>query len=274
MKRLIINADDFGMTRGVTAGIVEAMRRGVVSSTTAMVCLPEAEENLRRWSRAVEGRVGLHLQLTDGVPCAEPSSVPSLLGGGGRFPRSWRDMGRPDPDEIRLEWHAQMRRLVGFGIRPAHLDTHHHVHRLPGAFRAYADIAAAYGLPARALTPRMAAALRSRGVACADYCETRWPAGGYGPEEFRAVVESAFGVAGVRGTVELMCHPGRYDEGLAGKSTYAAEREEELRALCDPRLREALAEAGVEVVAPSALRPQPEGAAAPPAGPRAAETSC
>lgn len=274
MKRLIINADDFGMTRGVTAGIVESMLRGVVSSTTAMVCLPEAEGNLRRWSHYVEGRVGLHLQLTDGVPCAEPSAVATLLGGGGRFPRSWRDLRGPDPEEIRVEWHAQVRRLAGFGIRPTHLDTHHHVHRLPGVFEAYADIAAAYGLPARALTPRMAAALRSRGVACADYCETRWPSGGYGSEELRALVEGAFRVEGVRGTVELMCHPGHYDEELSGKSTHAAEREEELRALCEPRLRDALAEAGVEVVTPSSLRAQRESAAAPTAGPRAAETSC
>lgn len=270
MKRLIINADDFGMTGGVTAGIVEAMLRGVVSSTTAMVCLPEAEEHLRRWSHAVEGRVGLHLQLTDGAPCAGPGAVPSLVGGGGRFPRSWRDVGRPDPEEIRLEWHAQVRRLLGFGIRPAHLDTHHHVQRLPGVFDAYADIAASYGLPARALTPRMAAALRSRGVACPDYCETRWPSGGYGPGEFCALVEGAFRIAGGCGTVELMCHPGHSDEELAAKSTYAAEREEELRALCDPRLRDALAEAGVEVVAPSALRRQAESVAEP----RAAETSC
>lgn len=274
MKRLIINADDFGMTRGVTAGIVEAMQRGVVSSTTAMVCPPEAEENLRRWAHAVEGRVGLHLQLTDGAPCAGPSVVRSLLGGGGRFPRSWREMGMADPEEIRLEWHAQMRRLAGFGIRPTHLDTHHHVHRLPGVFDAYADIAAAYGLPARALTPRMAAALRSRGVACADYCETRWPSGRYGPEEFRALVEGAFRVAGVRDTVELMCHPGHSDEELACKSTYAAEREDELHALCDARLRDALAEAGVEVLTPSALCARPEGAAAPPAVPRAVEKSC
>jgi predicted glycoside hydrolase/deacetylase ChbG (UPF0249 family) len=254
LRRLVINADDFGLTNGVTAGIVEAMRRGVVSATTAMVCHPGVEENLRRWTLEVEGRVGLHLQLTDGEPCAEPSSVATLLDGAGRFPRHWRDLGRPDPEEVRREWNAQMERITGLGIRPTHLDTHHHVHRLPGVFAAFADIASAYGLPARALSPRMADALRARGVACADFCETSWPGGRYEPEAFRAAVERAFDLVGGRGAVELMCHPGYADEELARKSTYAAEREEELRALCDPRLRAVLEEAGVEVVAPCDLR--------------------
>lgn len=273
MKRLVINADDFGLTAGVTAGIVEAMRRGVVSATTAMVCHPESGENLRRWSHEVEGRVGIHLQLTDGGPCAERSSVPTLLDGAGRFPRYRRDLGRPDPDEVRREWQAQVERLLSFGIRPTHVDTHHHVHRLPGLFDAFADVAARYGLPARALSPRMAADLRARGVACADFCETDWPGGRYEPEEFCATVERAFNLVGGGGTVEVMCHPGYADEELARKSVYAAERAEELRALCDPRLRAALAEAGIEVVAPCDLRAPVESAPTASGGP-SAETSC
>ncbi len=65
--RLIVNADDFGLTEGVSAGIVDAIERGVVTATTAMVAI-DASERLARLGPRIAGRVGLHLQLTGGIP--------------------------------------------------------------------------------------------------------------------------------------------------------------------------------------------------------------
>jgi predicted glycoside hydrolase/deacetylase ChbG (UPF0249 family) len=268
LKRLIVNADDFGLTAGVTGGIVEAMQHGVVSSTTAMVCLPEAAENIGRFANSVTGRIGLHLQLTDGWPCAPVSALDTLVDGDGRFPRSWRELGSCEPDQIRREWHAQIEKIKSMGIQPTHIDTHHHVHRFPGGFEIYAEIAAAYGLPARALTTRMAGALRSRGALCPDYCETRWPGGQYEPEVFLTLIKKAFESTEGEQTIELMCHPGFCDEELESKSTYGKERHEELRSLCDPRLRDGLLEMGIELITPSALSAQTEGVAAGVAGAR------
>ena len=268
MKRLIINADDFGLTAGVTAGIVETMQHGVVSSTTAMVCLPEAGENIKRFADSVMGRIGLHLQLTDGRPCAAVATLDTLVDGDGKFPRSWRELDSCEPDQIRREWHAQIEKINGLGIQPTHIDTHHHVHRFPGIFEVYAEIAAAYGLPARALTPRMAGALRSRGALCPDYCETRWPGGQFKPEVFLTHISRAFESTEGERTIELMCHPGFCDEELESKSTYHKERHEELRSLCDPRLRDGLLEMGIELVTPLALLTQTEGVAAGMAGAR------
>lgn len=253
MKRLIINADDFGLTAGVSAGILEAIEQGVVSSTTAMVCLPGSTENIQRFAGKIVGHVGLHLQLTDGIPCSTPGTVSTLVDPEGRFPRSWRDLEKPDPDEVRQEWHAQIARMGGLGIRPTHIDTHHHVHRLPAVFDVYAEIAVAYGVPARALTPRMAACLRSRGVTCSDYCEIGWGNKGYEPEKLLAMMAKAFDPVTGYTSIELMCHPGFCDDELTGKTTYALQRPEELRALCDSGLRAGLRDLGIEVIAPAAL---------------------
>lgn len=261
MKRLLVNADDFGLTARVTEGIAEAMLRGVVSTTTAMVCPPGAREHVTRWAGPLPGRVGLHLQLTDGAPCAEPGSVPSLLQAGGRFPRSWRDLGRLNPEEVRAEWRAQVERLAGWGVRPSHLDSHHHVHKFPAAFEAYCELAREYDLPARSLSPEMTERLRARGVRCADFCETGWYDGQLTVGEFLDVVERAFARAGGRGTVELMCHPGYADAELAARSKYVGQRERELRALCSPELAAELRARGVELVGASALN-DPAGASA------------
>jgi len=248
LKRLIINADDFGLTDGVTAGIVESILNGAVSATSAMVCLPEAVENLGRWAPKLGGQVGLHLQLTDGIPCAQPSLIPSLLTADGRFPRSWRHLGMLNPDEVRREWRAQMERILSLGIRPTHIDTHHHVHRLPVAFDVYCEIAKTYGIPARTLTPQMTAKLRSQGVLCAEYCERGWYGGELTSGDFVRCVQKGFALCGGDGTIELMCHPGFSDAELESKSTYTAEREKELQTLCSPELAGRLRDLGIEVV--------------------------
>lgn len=259
MKRLIINADDFGLTDRVCAGIVESILAGAVSSTSAMVCVPEAIENLRRWSPKLGGRVGAHLQLTGGIPCAEPLRLPSLLNADGQFPRSWRELGKLNPDEVRREWHAQMELLLSLGIKPTHIDTHHHVHRFPVVFEVYCEIAESYRIPARTLLPQMTTRLRSRGLHCAEFCETSWYGGQLTLERLIECIRRGFAICGEQATMELMCHPGFSDAELEKKSNYAAEREEELRILCSTELMDNLRELQIEVVNMLALLYQDSG---------------
>lgn len=253
MRRLIINADDFGLTAGVSDGIAEAILRGVVSATTAMVCLPDADAHVAHRAAELSGHTGLHLQLTDGVPCVEPDLVPSLLHEGGRFPRSRRDLGRLSPDEVRREWHAQVERLMSWGVRPTHLDSHHHVHKFSAAFEVYCELALAYDVPARSLSPQMTEQMRARGVRCADYCETGWYDEPLTVAAFVGVVEQAFARGGGQGTIELMCHPGYADAELATKSNYVEQREKELRILCSAELATELRALQIEIVGVSAL---------------------
>lgn len=133
-RRLFINADDFGLTDGVTAGIAEALAAGVVGATTAMVCPDGAVSRIRRWGRSFAGRVGLHLQLTGGAPCLPPGEIPTLVGADGRFPRKKVAVVDVNPDEVRREWRAQYQRFLETGLVPSHLDAHHHIHKRPEAF--------------------------------------------------------------------------------------------------------------------------------------------
>lgn len=253
MKRLILNADDFGLTDGVTAGIVEAVEQGIVTSTTAMACVDGTAERLRRWGPRLPGRVGAHLQLTGGCPCLPASEVPSLAGADGLFPRKRRDLRAPAPEEVRREWEAQLARLRDSGIEPSHLDSHHHVHFEPAIFPVFLELARAQGLPVRS-NRRFTRQLRDRGIACPDLGVTEWYEESLTAGHLLEIVGRAFASLREGGTVELMCHPGRSDAELAKLSSYVAGRDEELAVLCSPEVKEGLARQGVELVSMSALR--------------------
>lgn len=243
---LIVNADDFNLTDGVTRGILEAHRRGIVSSTTVMVNLPGLERS-RDLAREVSRLgLGLHLNLTLGPPVLPPAQVASLVDGTGRF---IRDRGRiaeaGDLSEIREEVAAQAERFEAvFGYPPSHLDTHHHLHRHPRIFEVVLDLAGALGIPLRAFTPEMADRIRGRQVPAVDRA-----VGDVGPEAFWQPARLlAFLQELPPGVTELMCHPGYADAALAA-SSYCAQREVELGALCDPRAKDLLTAAGVQPIA-------------------------
>lgn len=154
MRRLIINADDFGLTAGVNRAIVEAHRRGVVTSTTLMANSAGFDNAVRRAQEAKGLRVGCHVVLVDGQPVLPSSQVRTLLSpkhsraqacahgsDGSASNGCFRDgfvafalqgmRGRLRSDEIEAETRAQIRKIQAAGISVTHIDTHKHVHMLP-----------------------------------------------------------------------------------------------------------------------------------------------
>lgn len=249
-RRLIVNADDFGMTAGVSRGIARAHRAGIVTSATAMVHLPAFEQALA----SVEGMsglgLGLHLTFTWGSPVAGVGRVPSLLEEDGRFPRDKaRLAARARPEELRIESDAQFARFVkAIGRPPTHLDSHHHAHTLSPVTEAVLDLAAEHGLPIRSQDEAMRRLARSRGLATPDAF-----LGDAGEEPYWTVERLLDAIRSLpEGTTEIMCHPGYFDAELA-HSRYGRQREGELAALTDPALREALHTAGVALVTYAAL---------------------
>jgi len=186
MIPVVINADDFGLTEGVCAGIVKAIHAGGVTATTAMACVPGAADRLKRWAPRIPGRIGAHLQLTSGTPILSPENVPSLVGNHGRFPVTRKQVRNPRTEEIFAEWSAQIEFLLRIGIEPTHLDSHHHIHRLPAAFPAFCELAKRYGVPARAIDPEMTVTLRASGVPCVDRTLTGWYGGELSVEILRS----------------------------------------------------------------------------------------
>jgi len=244
-KYLIVNADDFNLTEGVTRGILDGHRRGIITSTTVMVNLPGLAAS-RDLAREVPGLgLGLHVNLTLGAPVLDVGAVPSLVDASGRFVRDRERVGEVGaPAEIRDEAAAQVKRFEeAFGRRPTHIDTHYHMHRLPRVLAAVLEVAADLGLPVRAVTPEMAVQIRRRGLPAADRM-----VGDVGPDAYWTPERLVTCITTVEeGDTELMCHPG-YADGALSVSTYCEQREGELRALCDPRARAALTAAGVRLI--------------------------
>lgn len=153
--RLIVNADDFGLTPGVNRAILELYRAGALSSATLMArgaAFKEAAE----LARAHPGLgVGCHVVLTDGVPVSPAGTIPTLLGKDGvHFRASLRDFlwavarGRVSAAELRREIIAQIETLQCAGLPVTHLDTHKHTHVLPAIARALLEAAEITGVHA------------------------------------------------------------------------------------------------------------------------------
>lgn len=249
MRRLIVHADDLGLTPGVVAGIRCAATRGIVTGTSAMVCVPRARERIRALGPALDGRIGLHLQLTGGRPCLPPAQVPSLVAEDGCFPPGRARVGTPDPAELAAEWRAQAARLADLGLRPAHLDTHHDLHQRPEVFAVYVELARALGVPARPWDPGSTVLLRRAGVRCADRYWADWTGAGPVPgvAVFLERLAAVFAAAGADAVVELACHPGLVDAELQAVSTYAAPRADELALLTHPGLAARIAALGIRL---------------------------
>ncbi len=134
MTRLVINADDLGLSDGICKAIVELMDSGAVSSSSFMVAAPGAAERAKRWHlESYQGRVGVHLQLTGwGKPVADLKRVPSLIHNETLMFGSKEHLLRTNPEEVEVEWTRQIE-LTGdlLGGPPSHLDSHHGVHRSP-----------------------------------------------------------------------------------------------------------------------------------------------
>ncbi|MBI4013402.1 MAG: ChbG/HpnK family deacetylase [Candidatus Rokubacteria bacterium] len=243
-RLLLVNADDFGLTAGVSRGILEAHRRGIVSSTTALVNLP-AEAALDAEAAGLRSLgLGLHVNLSWGAPLSPVSAVASLVDESGRFSRDLRRLEeRAEPDHVRRELEAQLEAFARrFGRPPTHLDSHHHVHRLTGVAEIVLDVALAARLPLRSQDPGFREGLRRRGARTPDHF-----LGGDSVEPYWTAARLLDTLAGLPvGVTELMCHPGRYDEALA-YSRYGKQRETELGALCDPEARATVERLGIRL---------------------------
>jgi len=215
MKRLIVNADDFGAGHGVNRGIVAAHLEGILTSTSLMVDLPTSAEAAAMSRDARDLSVGLHVHLDE--------------------TSNWSDRT--------TELLRQLRRFEELmGRPPTHIDSHHNIHRDPALLPDFLELANRCGVPLRGHSP----------ARCVSSFYGRW-----GGETHREQIDvpglSRLLAAEVReGVTELSCHPGYVDLDL--RSSYSAEREIELRTLCDPEVRRVLDELGINLISFRDLR--------------------
>lgn len=243
MLQVIINADDFGLTDGVSRGIVRAIHEGVVTSTTAMACVPGAAERLRHWAPQIRQRIGAHLQLTTGRPLSHPSLIPTLCRPDGTFHLSKNSLIEASVSEILIEWQAQYQFLLDAGIQPTHLDTHHHVHKLSNVFQAFCEFAMRLDIPARAVTPSNRNSMQQANIRCPDQMLLGFYGDSLDTQSLLSVVDTSTAPHG--SIVEIMCHPGYSCTALAALSKYTYQRDQELQILCSHALKEQFRTIGI-----------------------------
>ena len=281
-RRLIVNADGFGFTRGNNRGIFECLPAGVVTSVSVNVNFPAFEETARLLAEFPRVSVGVHLDLTVGPCVSDPSDVPDLVDERGEFLgaefRKRAMGGRIPHGQMVAELDAQIVRFRSAGRLPSHWDSHQNQHLYPPFFRAAVEVARRHGIcrmrthdhylfaasTARALRaglhllahPRRAARYwyssrlmrraRREGMQMADRLISP------GILDAHRKFHREFWVELFRrlpeGVSEIYCHPGYPDETLAANARYVGERLWELDVLRDPALAECARSEGVELI--------------------------
>jgi chitin disaccharide deacetylase len=224
-RKLIVNADDFGLSAGINRGVAEAREGGVVTSASLMVRWPDAEQAAAAALRWAGFSIGLHLDLGE------------WRNGDDGWQPYYERVSIADADEVAAEIDAQLNAFRTLVDRdPTHLDSHQHVHLREPVRQLVLERGDRLGVPIRGL----------RGDA--EYCGAFYGQHRDGTPQPEAISTEAFlAVASVphASLIEVGCHPAAE---VDFESMYGVERVRELRVLCDPRLRAALGEAGFELV--------------------------
>jgi predicted glycoside hydrolase/deacetylase ChbG (UPF0249 family) len=266
--RLIINADDFGFTPAVTAGILEAHHAGTVTSTSMMVHCPGWDDGVRQRRTAPALGVGLHLNLLVGAPLTAAASLTDRAAG--TFATLSEIVGRAltfrlDAAEIEAECGAQLQALRDAGITPTHIDSHRHTHALPVIRSAVARVAARHRLPLRrpveshrrfpndlpsqlhraviAASWRMTSIGALQTAAPDHFIGVSMQGGERFAEQLTVVLDTL-----PAGSVEMMVHPGGVDDALRAVDGYTWQRERELAALTSPAVHDRLGRGDIALI--------------------------
>jgi chitin disaccharide deacetylase len=237
-RQLIVNADDFGLTPGVSAGILAAHRHGIVTSTTVLVTATIDTEAVSALRDSGLG-AGLHVNLTLGRPLSRGRS---LVDAEGRFVRDARHAAaRAAARDVEREVAAQIEKFTTLLRRPpTHLDTHHHVGLLTPVAEIVLAAARQLGLPVRSQDDQARARARTVGLRTPDHFF-----GESGPGAYWSLACTLRHLRALPpGISEFMSHPGWFDDALA-YSRYGRQRETEMVGLGTPAARAAAASLGV-----------------------------
>lgn len=285
VKRLIVNADDFGLTQGVNRAIVEGHHTGIITSSTLMANSGQFQEAVDLARQQPRLGIGCHLMLVDGAPLSPPEQVGSLLNGNktdAAFPIGFGVLARRvmqrrvSTEEIRREALAQIDRIRNAGIAPTHFDTHKHTHMLPRVLEPLLEAASERGLralrnpfepawavgrwsflgmPGKCIRPLEVSLLRRMLPGFKRLAEKfgmRYPEGTIGIAITGTTSKEKF-LNLLRelpeGTWELVCHPGYNDPELDTiRTRLRASREQELSWLVSEEARALIEKQGIELI--------------------------
>ena len=267
---LIVNADDFGLTTGVSDAIVDASERGVVTSVSVLTLGPGFADSVGRLASTNLG-VGAHLAAVgEDPPLLSASEIPSLVDRRGHLAPTWRQflpraaVGRIDPDDLRREFTAQLEAVRSAGLAVDHLDTHQNIHLWPMVRDVVLSVGDAAGVRVVRVTRsrakgvvgtvvrRLATTLEAR----LDTDGWRYPTASTGLDEAghldTAAMVEAIGTLraqlpptgveahGAPTSAELATHPGVLTADERNRYRWSYDWEDEYAALCSSEVRDAV----------------------------------
>jgi hopanoid biosynthesis associated protein HpnK len=278
--RLIVNADDFGLSERVNEGIVQAHRQGILTSAS-LIASGEAFEHAVGLANATPTLdIGVHLTLIEEQPTAPPDVIPTLVGGNGRFhPHALAFvrryfLGRISLEQVRHELDAQIDAILSRGLKVSHLDGHQHLHMLPSVRLIVGELAEKYAIPSIRYPKESPRIYMLMDPACVRripqmlllnfFCTIARTSDAARPDHFfgffyggRLSKDNLLRVLEhlpSTGICEVMCHPGQIDPDSRRKH-WGYQWQAECEALTDTDVADYLKRRGIQLMSYSDLQP-------------------
>ncbi len=226
LMKILINADDFGLTKGVTEGIIKAHTDGIVQSTTLMMNGKATQYAIAKAKKHPSLQVGIHLVLTWGKPLNNDLAILTNKDGFFKFSKLERELHTEELTAIKKEWQTQIDAFLSSGLPLHHIDSHHHVHGWKALKSVIIELATMYQVPVR-----YTESLRNESdLLLTEQIWTHFYDSGVNNNLFSHLKDLPVK------HVEVMAHPGFVDDDLRQQSSYTMKREEELELLCSLQL--------------------------------------
>jgi hopanoid biosynthesis associated protein HpnK len=273
--KVIVNADDFGLAPGINRGIVEAHSEGIVTSASLMPTGDAFEEAIALSRQHADLSVGIHLTLVEGRPVLPAARIPSLVTADGEFVKTpggfvkrWV-LGHIRLREVQQELEAQVAKVADYGIKIDKLDSHMHLHLLPGIFQTVVKVARKHHvqgirLPREELRwrglSRLSGSVKQVVLCCLSLLQARHVRSAelFCPDYLCGVAESGQMTERVLlrtlsslkpGVTEIMVHPGYQDSGMEGwPLSRRYRREKEVVALTSSQVKELVERLRIKLV--------------------------
>lgn len=242
MLKLIVNADDFGLTRGCNEGIIKSIKKGIVTNTTIMINMPFAEEGINLAKKNGIDQLGIHFNLTCGKPIS--LDVPSLVNEEGEFYKRFIFLKeKMSLQDVEIELRAQLKKFKSKGLKLTHIDSHHHIHMYPGVAEIVAEIALEENVPLRNVNEYVKKIIEEKGILTTEHFSMDFYDKNVTLEKLKEIISSR-----QEGVLEIMSHPALIDSELIHLSSYTFYREKELEILTSEEIKLWLDEQKIELI--------------------------
>lgn len=239
---VIINADDFGFSKGVTLGILESIKSGVVCSTSMMTNTIGFEHGIEIMKQNPGLDVGIHFVLTTKKPLSENST--SLVNENGVFEHNYDRLNALNIEDIRKEFRCQFNRFLATGFTPTHIDFHHEIHTVDAVFAVACEFAKEYNIPMRGFNEDRREIMDKQDIKHSSLFVQDFYSDKLTEDDLINVLEKYKNEE----QIEIMCHPSFLDVELHSSSRYSLARMYELDALTSPKVINYIKENNINLI--------------------------